>query len=92
MTRDECRPCPAVTAVPGTRGHRAGGALEVLVAAAVATRRVARPVPGARQLRVLGGTGVHAEGDVEPGHVVRDVAVEVQQHRSRTANQLGDLD
>ena len=86
------RPRPAIAAVSGARGHRASGALEVLVATAGAGRRVTRPVPGASQLGVLRGTGVHAEGDVEPGHVVCDVAVEVQQHRTGPSNQLGDLD
>lgn len=31
------------------------------------------------------------ESDVEPGHVVGDVAVEVDQHRAGLTHQLGDL-
>ena len=38
----------------------------------------------------LAGARVHREGDVEAGHVVGDVRVEVEEHRARRAHDLGD--
>ena len=51
---------------------------------------VAPPVSGAGCVVALAGAIVHAERDVEARHVVRHVAVEVQQHRAGVAGQLGD--
>ena len=52
--------------------------LEVAVAVAQAGGVVAATPPAARVLVVVAWTRVHREGDVEAGHVVRHVAVEVE--------------
>ena len=62
--------------------------LEVAVAVAQAGGVVAAAPPAARVLVVVARARVHREGDVEAGHVVRHVAVEVEKHRTRLPNHL----
>ena len=62
--------------------------LEVPVTVAQARGVVAAAPPTARVLIMVAGAGVHREGDVEPGHVVGNIAVEVEQHRTRLSDHL----
>ena len=62
--------------------------LEVAVTVAQAGGVVAATPPAAGVLVVVARAGVHREGDVEAGHVVRHVAVEVEQHRTRLSHHL----
>ena len=62
--------------------------LEVPVAVAQARGVVAAAPPTARVLIMVAGAGVHREGDVEPCHVVGNIAVEVEQHGPRLSNHL----
>ena len=62
--------------------------LEVPVAVAQARGVVAAAPPTARVLIMVAGAGVHRERDVEPSHVVGNVAVEVEQHGPRLPNHL----
>ena len=45
--------------------------------------------PTAGLLVVAGGAAVHAEADVEAGHVVGHVGVEVEQHLAAVPHYLG---
>ena len=62
--------------------------LEVPVAVAQARGVVAAAPSTACVLIMVAGAGVHRERDVEPGHVVGNIAVEVEQHGPRLSNHL----
>ncbi|MFN9903989.1 MAG: hypothetical protein ACK55Z_35470, partial [bacterium] len=67
-----------------TGGDVTRGAAIIGVAGADAA--LANSVAGARRGGIFRRTAVHAEGDVEAGHVVRHVAVEVEQHGAGSAD------
>merc|ERR1719309_1390393 len=74
------------TAIVRTGWNLASHAFVVRITITLCIRLVAGAVSTASSGGILSGTGVCANGNVEPSHIVRNVAIEMKEHGSLGAD------